>query len=317
MPRILLVRLSSMGDIIHNLPAVSDLIAHMPNARLDWVVEEGFAELPRLHPAIDRVIPIAMRRWRRSLLKADTRREIGELRRTLHDTHYDLVLDSQCLIKSAIVARAAGAPVYGMDWPSSREHLASLFYWRRFSAPWSLHAVERYRTLSAQALGYAKEGPVNYGLTPPALTQKWRPSAPYAVLLTATSRDDKLWPEEDWIALGQMLYADGLSVVLPWGSDKERARAERIADILPNATVAPRMTLTEAARLLADAQVAVGVDTGLAHMAAAVGTPIVAIYTATDPNATGVLAASRAVNLGGIAQHPTVVAVHAAVSAWL
>ncbi|MBV8464449.1 MAG: lipopolysaccharide heptosyltransferase I, partial [Burkholderiales bacterium] len=295
MPRILLVRLSSMGDIIHNLPAVSDLVAHLPDARLDWVVEEGFAELPRLHPAIDRIIPIAMRRWRRSLMKAETRQEIATLRRTLRETHYDLVLDSQCLIKSAIVARAAGAPVYGMDWPSSREHLASLFYQRRFSAPWSLHAVERYRLLSASAFDYKAVGPVNYGLTPPALVQAWRPSGPYAVLLTATSRDDKLWPEEDWIALGQLLHADGLAVVLPWGSAKERERAERIAGVLPNATVAPRMSLTEGARLLADAKVAVGVDTGLAHLAAAVGVPVVAIYTSTDPNATGVLAASRAV----------------------
>ncbi|MBV8656801.1 MAG: lipopolysaccharide heptosyltransferase I [Burkholderiales bacterium] len=317
MPKILLVRLSSMGDVIHNFPAVTELAQHFPEAELHWVVEEGFAALPALHPAVSRVIPIALRRWRKSIFQRSTRQEIADVRRTLQGTHYDLVIDSQCLIKSALVARLPGAPVAGMDWPSSREHLASLLYHRRIAAPWSLHAVERYRLLTAGTMGYTSSGPVDYGMRAPDINLPWRSASPYAVFLTATSRDDKLWPEADWVALGLRLIGKGLGLVLPWGNPTEQARAQRIAAALPGAVVAPKMSLGEAARLLADAQVAVGVDTGLAHLAAAVNTPIAAIYTSTDPSATGVLAAQHAINLGGIGFSPDVDTVYAAVEALL
>ncbi|WP_374350534.1 lipopolysaccharide heptosyltransferase I [Chitinimonas sp.] len=317
MPKILLVRLSSMGDVIHNLPAVSDLIEHYPNAEIDWVVEEGFVELPALHPAIHRIIPFALRRWRRQRFDAASRAEMRNLRATLRTARYDLVIDSQCLVKSALVARLSKAPICGMDWRSAREPLASRFYDRRIDVPWSLNAVLRYRRLHAQALGYAADGPINYGIQAAALSLPWCAPSPYAVLLTATSRDDKLWPEADWIALGKRLQADGLGLVLPWGNPVEEARAQRIAAGLPGAVVAPRLSLSEAARLLADARLAIGVDTGLAHLAAALSVPVVALYTSTDPAATGVIAERNAVNLGGIGQRPEPQAVHAAAQALL
>ena len=304
--KILLVRLSSMGDIIHNFPAVSDLVAHYPDAAIDWLVEESFAPLAALHPAIRAVIPVALRRWRKSLLHGDTRREVAALYRRLRHADYDLVIDSQCLVKSALLARLVNAPCAGMDWRGAREPLASLLYHRRFAIPWRLHAVRRYRLLTGRTLGYEARNPVHYGIVVPTLLQPWRPGMPYAVLLTATSRDDKLWPEDHWQALGLRLQERGLQLVLPWGSTREQARAERIASQLPGAMVAPRLSLIEAARLLADAQIAIGVDTGLAHLAAAVQTPTVAIYVSTDPEATGVLAACNAVNLGGIGQLPAV-----------
>jgi heptosyltransferase-1 len=317
MPKILLVRLSSMGDVIHNLPAVTDLFAHYPNADIDWVVEEGFAELPAMHPAVRQVIPFGLRRWRKARFNAAARAEMRSLRDRLRDARYDLVIDSQCLVKSAMVARLAKAPIGGMDWRGAREPLASLFYDQRIDVPWSINAVLRYRRLNGRIMGYEPKPRIDYGIQAPVMDLPWRPQWPYAVLLTATSRDDKLWAEANWVALGKQLAADGLAMVLPWGNATEQQRAERLAAQLPSATVAPRLSLGEAARLLADSCVAIGVDTGLAHLAAALGVPIVAIYTATDPAATGVIASTYAVNLGGIGQSPDVPAVLAAVKAAL
>ncbi|GHD67925.1 lipopolysaccharide heptosyltransferase I [Jeongeupia chitinilytica] len=302
-----------MGDIIHTLPALTDLVCARPGTTLDWIVEEGFAELPHLHPAVGKVIPFALRRWRRSLLSATTRAEAGALRQSLADAHYDCVIDAQGLIKSALVARQAGAPVIGYDWRSARESLATLAYAERYPAPWSLHAVERARRLFAGAFGYTPDTPPDYGMAVPAVELPWRPSGAYAVLLTATSRADKEWAEPNWVALAARLAAEGIACVLPWGSDAERTRAERLAAAMSNAVVAPRLDLTSAARLLADARVVVGVDTGLAHLAAAVATPVVAIFCASDPERTGVLAGTYAVNLGRRGAAPDAETVWAAV----
>ncbi|AOY02299.1 lipopolysaccharide heptosyltransferase I [Jeongeupia sp. USM3] len=312
MSKLLLVRLSSMGDIIHTLPALTDLARARPGIRLDWVVEEGFAALPRLHPSVDRVIPFALRRWRRMPLAPETRAEVAALRQALAAPQYGRVVDAQGLIKSAMVARQAGAPVAGYDWASAREPLASLAYADAYPVPRALHAVERTRRLFAAAFDYRIDTPPDYGLAVPALAQPWRPDGAYAVLLTATSRADKEWMEANWIALGTRLAAEGLACVLPWGSDAERERAERLAAAMPNALVAPKLDLGSAARLLADARVVVGVDTGLAHLAAAVATPVVAIFCASDPALTGVLAGSYAVNLGRRGAAPDVDTVWAA-----
>ncbi|WP_432723481.1 lipopolysaccharide heptosyltransferase I [Jeongeupia wiesaeckerbachi] len=312
MPKLLLVRLSSMGDIIHTLPALTDLARARPGTTLDWVVEEGFAELPQLHPAVGRVIPFALRRWRRSLLSSTTRAEVGALRRSLTAAHYERVIDAQGLIKSALVARQAGAPVVGYDRQSARESLAALAYAESVAVPKALHAVERARLLFAGAFGYRIETAPDYGMAVPEIALPWRPAGAYAVLLTATSRADKEWPEANWIALGTRLVAEGIACVLPWGSDAERERAERLAQAIPQAVVAPRLDLTRAARLLADARVVVGVDTGLAHLAAAVATPVVAIFCASDPDRTGVLAGTYAVNLGRNGAAPDVETVWAA-----
>ena len=304
--RLLIVKTSSLGDVIHYLPALSDLRRHCPEARIDWCVEESFAAIPALHPAVGEVIPVAVRRWRRQLLQGSTWREIGQLRRRLQQNHYDLVIDAQGLLKSALIARLAQAPLAGYDSASIREPLASRFYDRRYTVSRDLHAVVRNRQLTAAAFGYALDGEPDYGIAPPAVVFDWLPSGPYAVLLSATSRDDKLWPETHWIELGRRLQAQGVRALFPGGHALERERAARLAAAIPGALAVPPQGIGELAALLAGAQAVVGVDTGLTHLAVALETPTVAIYTATDPGLTGVHGRGRWCNLGGKAQIPTV-----------
>lgn len=308
--RILLVKTSSLGDVLHNLPVVTDILRHFPEAEIDWVVEENFAELPKLHPGVQRVLTVAIRRWRRERKTAreEIRRSVAAIRE--HD--YDFVIDTQGLLKSALVMRNAFGLRCGYSFLSAREPLASLFYHKCFSVPKKQHAVERNRQLVAQALGYTLDTPADYGIRPPDIALKWLKVSTYAVLLHATSRADKLWEEANWVELGKQLQRQGVRSVLPWGSSSELARAQRLTAAIPAAICAPRLDLAEAATLLGGAQAVVGVDTGLAHLAAALAVPSVGIYTATDPALTGLYAGARAVNLGGKAQSPSVEAVMAA-----
>jgi heptosyltransferase-1 len=281
--------------VVHNCPAVSDAARKIPGAEIDWVVEEPFAAIAAMHIAVRRAIPVRLREWRRRWAW----REIQAFREELRAVHYDAVVDTQSLVKSALVARWAHGPRHGMDWASAREPLAAWFYQRKHPVPRALHAVERNRLLAAAALGYELDLPLDYGLA----AIEGEPSAPYAVLLTMTSRADKLWPEENWIALGQAL---GMRAVLPWGSDAERARAGRIAAALPDAEVPPRMTVPQLGRLFGRAQRVVGVDTGLTHLAAALGARTVGIYCGSDPALVGIYGAARARNVGALGHPPAV-----------
>lgn len=297
--RILLIKTSSLGDVVHNLPVVTDLHAHFPTAEIDWVVEESFADIPRLHPGVRKVIPVAVRRWRRALASASTWREIGQLRETLRGGGYTLAIDSQGLLKSALIARMADTRRCGYAPGSAREPLASRFYDVRYEVPIKLHAVERNRRLAALATGSANAGAPDYGIAaPPAHGVNEASADPTAVLLTATSRDDKLWPEEHWASLGCELHARGLQCLLPAGNAAERERAARIACRIPGARELPPSSLGELAGHLRAASLVVGVDTGLVHLSAALGRPTLALFSASDPSLTGVLAQSPAINLG-------------------
>ncbi len=303
--RILLVKTSSLGDVIHNLPVASDIRRCLPEASIDWLVEENFAEIPRFHPAVGQVIPVAMRRWRKSLLSRATWREIGHFRRLVSADIYDAVIDTQGLVKSALLASQARGHKFGQSAASAREPLAARFYDRCFDIPRQQNAVLRNRQLAAAALGYALDDlPLDYGITAPALQADWLATGNYAVLLTATSRTDKEWPEDRWHTLGTALNAAGLHCVLPGGNSAERARAARIAETLPHAVAAPAMNLTDLAGLMAGAALVIGVDTGLVHLAAALQRPTVAIYCGSDPSLTGVLGTAPHRNLGGIGQTP-------------
>ena len=305
---ILLIKTSSLGDVLHNLPAVTDIRSHFPDARIDWIVEENFAALPALHHGVQEVIPVAVRRWRESWWAS--RGEIRATCRNLHARHYDIALDTQGLLKSALISRCAQTTRCGLAWDSAREPLASLFYNCRFSVAMNLHAVERNRQLAGLALGYKPEGAADYGIQPPAVARPaWLTGGVYAVLLHATSRADKLWDEANWIALGRYLHEKNIRCVLPWGSAAEQARSLRLAADIPDAAVTPRLSLNEAAALLGGAQAVIGVDTGLAHLAAALNVPTVGIYTATDPALTGLYAGNRAINLGGKGTSPSVEAI--------
>jgi heptosyltransferase-1 len=306
-PNIVLIKTSSLGDVLHNLPVVTDIRRHLPSARIDWVVEESFAALPALHPDVHSIIPVAMRRWRKSWWAS--RSEMQAVCRDLRVRRYDLALDTQGLLKSALITHCTRTERCGYDWDSAREPLASWFYDRTFPVAKDQHAVERNRQLAAAALGYTAAGAPDYGIRTPNVVLPWLPDKPYVVLLHATSRDDKLWDEQNWIALGEHLHRSGLCAVLPWGSAQEKARSERLCGAIPDAVYAPRLNLNEAAALLGRARAVVGVDTGLSHLAAALDVPTVGIYTATDPGLTGLYAGTRAVNLGGKGMPPTVDAV--------
>lgn len=310
--RILLVKTSSLGDVIHNLPVASDIRAALPDAAIDWAVEEAYAAIPSLHPAVSRVLPVALRRWRAAFLGRAARAEMRGFLDALRGTPYDAVIDTQGLLKSALITWRARGTRHGLDFQSAREPLA-VFYDRVHRVPWSLHAVERNRALAARALGYAVSAPGDYGIAPPAGRPAWVAAGAYAVLVHATSSSAKLWPVEHWIALGARLAEQGTLAVLPWGAAHERSRAQEIAGRVRGAVVAPALSLTEAAAALAAARAVVGVDTGLTHLACALGRPTVGLYCATDPGATGLYGGARAINLGGRNGAPAVDAVMAAI----
>lgn len=299
MKRVLIVKTSSLGDVVHNLPVASDIAGEFPGVEIDWVVEESFAPLPGLHAAVTRTIPVAIRRWRKAWWKRPTQSEMRAFLTMLRAEPYDAIIDTQGLLKSALIARAARGPRYGLDWASSREPL-SLFYDRAFEIPRRQPAVERNRALAARALGYIQGSAVRYGIAAPSADRLWLPAGRYAAFIHSTSAARKLWPEKEWIALGRALRERGFFAVLPWGSQVERERSERLRDAMPGAVVPPRLSLRDAASLLAHAACAAGVDTGLTHLAGALGVPTVGIYTATDPLLTGLHGCGRAVNLGNV-----------------
>jgi heptosyltransferase-1 len=311
MKKILLVRLSSLGDIVHTFPAVTDIARHVAGAEIHWAVDESFAELPALHPAVKRVIPVALRRWRRSLFSPEAWRELAALRRTLRAEPYDAILDAQGLLKSALVALLARGPRHGHAAKTAREPLAACLYGLRHVVPRGEHAVSQYRALAAQAFGYQPAPEIDYGLAvPPSLASA--PAGRYAVLFHSTSRESKLWPEERWVALGKRLEAAGVRCVLPWGSAGERKRAEGLGHELARPVIPERMRYGELAGLLARAAVVVGLDTGLMHLAAAVKTPVVGIYCDSSPADLRPIGAGPTAACGGVGHPPEVAEVVAA-----
>jgi heptosyltransferase-1 len=316
--RILLVKTSSLGDVIHNLPVVSDLVRSFPDAEIDWCVEESLADIPRLHAGVGEIIPVAIRRWRKGLTQKSTWREIGAFRERLGAKLYDVVLDTQGLVKSGLVAWQARGVRCGYAAEAAREPFAARFYDLAFAIPRNVHAVQRNRWLAAAALDYPVDLPLDYGIVAPKIAADWLPEGRYAVLFSATSRDDKLWDEANWIVLATALSQRGLLPVLPSGSAVERQRAERIVAALPGnalgnalgntpgAVLAPPLKLTALASLVARAALVVGVDTGLAHLAAALRVPVIALYVSTDPALTGVYGSGFVRNLGERGRAPTV-----------
>lgn len=287
--KVLIVKMSSMGDMIHTLPALTDAQKAIPGISFDWVAEENFLEITSWHPAVASIIPIALRRWRKRLLNPSNIQEIKTFWRTLRAEHYDYIIDAQGLLKSAIIARAAHGIRYGFNMKSAREPLASCFYQHKLAVAKNLHAVTRIRQLFAQALGYSipTDFP-DYGI----MKEKFCPSANsatenYLLFLHGTSRENKCWAEKNWIELAKLAKTAGLKVKLPWGNKLEFERASNIAAKCDNAEVLPKSTITEIGTLLLNAKGAVAVDTGFCHLAAALDVPTISLYGPTNPELIG------------------------------
>ncbi len=285
--RVLIIKTSSLGDVIHTLPALTDAVNALGDVRFDWVVEEGLAEIPCWHPAVDRIIPVAMRRWRkngwiRSWLAGEWMAVVREMRAE----KYDAVIDAQGLIKSALITRKALGPRYGLDKNSAREALSAMVLDHPLAVSKDQHAVQRVRQLFAQALGYNLPAtPADFRLD---RTQLARSSAsPYWVFLHGTSWASKRYPLPLWRQLRELASGAGYMVKLPWGSPMERLVAEEIAQQNDNAEVLPQQSLSEMAGWLAGAAGVVATDTGLGHLAAALGVPQVSLYSSTDASRTG------------------------------
>jgi len=307
--RILIVRTSSLGDLVHMLPAISDIARHVPGASIDWIVEENFAEVPSWHPAVREVIPIAHRRWRKSWWAASTRRERAALRRDLDARRYDIVLDMQALMKSVWLVRQTHGVRHGLDRRSAREPLASLFYDVRHTVEFWQPAVVRQRKLAASVFGYEYEGEPDFGLgrfTAAAQIQ------PRAVIMPSASRDDKLWPAEHWHKVFDRLTEHGLALQLLAGNERETERARQLI-AGRNAEVLPRMSLDAVATLLASGRIMVGLDSGLTHLSAGLGRPTIGIYKASTPVRTPLQGASYTASLGERGSEPSAETVLSAV----
>ena len=290
--RVLIIKTSSLGDVLHTLPAVTDAAQQLPGIHFDWVVEEPFVEVPAWHTSVDDVIPVALRRWKHRpfhvLHLGEPQAAVKHLRRL----RYDQIIDAQGLVKSAVISRFARGPRTGLDKNSAREPLAARAYNHTIPIARDQHAVARVRQLFAQALGYElpKTGP-DYGIR-----EKFQAGErqPYLVFLHGTTWPTKHWPDTYWIELAALAVQQGLQVKIPWGNEAEQQRAEKIAAVDQTIEVLPRMRLGELASVIARARGVIGVDTGLVHLAAALSTPCITLYGSTDPGLTGTVGEAQA-----------------------
>lgn len=297
-PKILLVKLSSLGDILHNLPLVWDLRNRLPNAQIDWVVEEGYMHL--LEPllsrngfkGIDHIIPFGLRRWKKNILNLNSWKELFSFQRRLQESSYDIVIETQGLLKSALVCFLAkkkpDAVIAGLanaTQYSGYEPLARFFYNQCVQVPINCHAVDRSRRVMCAALDWSL---VDRSTAPhfypqqfiQSLSEKTLPELqkPYVLCFHSTAREAKRWANENWVALGKELAQQGYQPVFPWGSPSEKLISSELAGQIPGAIVPPAFSIEEAFSVIAGAALTVGVDTGLTHLAAVLGRPTVEIY---------------------------------------
>ena len=335
-PKILLVKLSSLGDVLHNLPIVWDLRARLPDAQIDWVVEEGYVHLltPLLSKdgfkGIDRIIPFGLRRWKKNLFKLSTWQQFFAFKKELRAVSYDVIIETQGLLKSAIVCslanKAPNAVIAGLANAtefSGYEPIARSFYNQSVQVPLRCHAVDRSRWVTCSALNWSlihrKNAPQFYpenyvsslGKASVGLHEL---KAPYVLCFHSTAREAKRWPNADWIALGKELSSRGYQVVLPWGNVAEQAVSREIAAQIPNALVPPAFSIEDAFGVIAGAALTVGVDTGLTHLAAVLNKPTVEIYCDSPLWKTEGYWSKNIRNVGDIQKPPTLAEVLQATS---
>lgn len=296
--KILVVRLSSLGDILHLFPAISDLRGCMPDAEIHWLVEPAFAQMAAWHSGVDKVIAAPLRSHKKAWWKVPGL--LREIKRQLRTENYDLVLDAQGLLKSAVLARLAGVDVYGFDKNCARESLAAKFYQKTAKVPHGLHVIEKNRQLVAQLFGADIRQPADFGLEA-FRRQQLTEILPHhlepfvrrlsLVLLHGTTWNSKYWPESSWIELVRLLSEKGWQCLLPWGNEEEHQRAMRLAGN-ERAQVLPKLSLTELMAVLLRSQGFISVETGIGHLAAVLDIPGIMLHGPTDPDYSGILGKS-------------------------
>jgi heptosyltransferase-1 len=292
--RVLIIKLSSMGDILHTLPAITECLSNFPQIKIDWIVESGFEEILKWHPGIQHVYTFPLRAARKTpkLFLTDMPRAL----RAVRSQYYDLVIDAQGLIKSALLAKIIKTKrIVGLDKNSCREPFASKLYHQGYNIPWSAHAVVRLKQLFSSIFGYPLCLDIDYGLSKSKFINPLKvpeiEQNKFMIFLHGTTWQTKHWPEKYWQELILLIKAKnpGIKILLPWGSELELARAQSLAKMSPQAQVLPKLSITELAYYLSKAQAVVAVDTGLGHLAAALGTKTINLYGPTDPNRTGTI----------------------------
>lgn len=318
--RILIVRVSSLGDVVHNMPVLADIHRQYPDAIIDWVVEESYVGLVRLNKHVNEVIPFALRRWKKNLLSPAVRKEFSLFLNQLRSRSYDYVFDTQGLIKTGLIMGFSNTTSKGKKIGlahktdgSGYEPLSRIFHDKSISVERHIHVVQRGREMVAKALGYTIDTPPDFGLTVPDGHPDWLPPEPYAVFFHGTSRDSKKWPLQNWVETGQLLQESGYNILLPWGSEREYEEASSLSALLTKSKVLPRLSITEAALLTGKASFIVGVDTGLSHLAAAYDKPAIQIYCNIPRWRTCADWSDNIISLGGVDQVPTLAEVKDAV----
>ncbi|WP_394777648.1 lipopolysaccharide heptosyltransferase I [Undibacterium sp.] len=333
--KILLVRVSSLGDVVHNMPVVDDLLRHFPGAQIDWVVEEAYVNLVRLNHGVSRIIPFALRRWRKSLFSRATRQEIKAFLAALRSEQYDLVLDTQGLLKTGAIMGLArtvkGGKKVGLangTEGSGYEAASRIFHTDSVAVDVRTHAVLRGRLVAAHAAGYVLDTPASFGMHAPesdnksgsdssngsnSLQPAWMPAQAYAVFYHGTARDSKKWAQDNWVETATTVSGYGFPILLPWGNPAEKKEAEQLAARISGSTVLPKLSMLEAVTLSQRAALVVGVDTGLTHIAAAYERPTVEIYCDSPRWKTEGNWSPRIINLGDTGKPPSVSEVQSAI----
>ena len=330
-PKILLVKLSSLGDVLHNLPIIWDLRARLPEAQIDWVVEEGYVHL--LKPllsiggfrGIDRIIPFGLRRWKKSLFKLQTWKEFFTFKKELQAVSYDVIIETQGLLKSALVCalahKSSNAVVAGLANAtefSGYEPIARAFYNQCVQVPKQCHAIDRSRCVMSSSLDWPlldrQENPASF--YPETHVDERGPSEtprdlgvlkkPYILCFHSTAREAKRWSNAHWISLGKSLSSKGYQIVFPWGNAAEKKISAQLASQIDGAIVPDAFSIQEAFSMIAGAILTIGVDTGLTHLAAVLGKPTVEIYCDSPRWKTEGYWSKQIINLGDIQAPPTV-----------
>jgi heptosyltransferase-1 len=286
--KVLLIKTSSLGDIIHTLPALNDASKMINNIEFTWVVEENFREIPSWHGNVTKIIPLAWRRWRHQIFTAQTITEIKLFRQQMTQESYDIIIDGQGLLKSAIVALFASGQRHGFNYKSAREPLAAIFYHNRYNIPYQQHAISRLRQLFSAIFSYPlPNSSPEYGINHNINFTKQTNQAKYLVFLHGTTWPSKLWSTSAWLKLANFAMSSGFIIKLLWYNAQELALANQLAQQCPAIVVLPPQNMLEIAQLISNASAVVALDTGLAHLAAALKVPTVSLYGPTNPVFTG------------------------------